>query len=517
MSEVMKFQQDDFQVEFEVIPTIDESSFTDERKEQIKQALNNIDKKIDFTNQKISELNSEIDKLTNHADGFDYMVAVASGILAGIIDSVWVGEFSIDRANEFGENKVNNFVIKIAQKQGYQGNDLSGAVKFLEEKYEIVADKSTNDFGGGLQHHLRDFSHHPTIVGLFFSLLTQFTYKIYGTDVTGNFKIVKVSVSDMTLIGKNLPEKITFGVINWFFHMVSDMAGSSSSISKGNLGTGLPGPLVSFLKEISSLPIFRKLDKNGYKKFSVWISKLFNGTLLAKKDENGKIIKSVKFDLRTEIGVANELKRQAVPVIVNECIVRAFYFIRRLASEIKSKNCNTIDKMARIDWKATLPIKNRTIVRMLTISTGTFMTFDMADAAIRSAIKSGGNAVAFAKNFILKINFVGIGRFAIAIGSDVTMGVKRNKLRNERMQVYIEQIALLKAKVYYHTADMWIAAEDTGKSIEEAYNQMKKSIEIFTDSIIEIDENLNKISEYVPNIEDHNPGLIDNICNILKY
>lgn len=30
---------------------------------------------------------------------------------------------------------------------------------------KIPSDGNTPDFGGGLQHHLRDFAHHPTIVG----------------------------------------------------------------------------------------------------------------------------------------------------------------------------------------------------------------------------------------------------------------------------------------------------------------------------------------------------------------
>jgi len=35
--------------------------------------------------------------------------------------------------------------------------------------------RNTNDFGGGTVHRLRDFAHHPTIGGLAFSMLTQFT------------------------------------------------------------------------------------------------------------------------------------------------------------------------------------------------------------------------------------------------------------------------------------------------------------------------------------------------------
>lgn len=52
---------------------------------------------------------------------------------------------------------------------------------FLEKMFPIPSDGNTPDFGGGLQHHLRDFAHHPTMVGLMFSLLTQFTEKSYGT------------------------------------------------------------------------------------------------------------------------------------------------------------------------------------------------------------------------------------------------------------------------------------------------------------------------------------------------
>ena len=194
-------------VEVEVLPPVD---ITDKRKLEIYNGISETDKKLSVISERVEKLNSEIDSLTNHADGIDYAVAVASGIIAGIIDSVWVGEFSIDRANDWGNEKVDNFVIKIAKSQGYDGDDLEGAIRHLEEKFPIAADKATNDFGGGLQHHLRDFSHHPTPIGLFFSLLTQFTGKVYGTDVAGVFKVVPVDATE--LIGKNLPEKITFGV-----------------------------------------------------------------------------------------------------------------------------------------------------------------------------------------------------------------------------------------------------------------------------------------------------------------
>lgn len=67
----------------------------------------------------------------------------------------------------------------------------------------------------------------------------------------------------------------------------------------------------------------------------------------------------VPFDLRTEIGLAHDVGRQTVPVLVNECIVRAFYSIRRFAKEITSQEIHTISDLQKVDPKAFLPIKSR--------------------------------------------------------------------------------------------------------------------------------------------------------------
>lgn len=166
----------------------------------------------------------------DEADKLDYLVAVSSGVLAGLIDVFYVGTFSLDRASEWGREQLEQVVMKVARIEGYQGNDLNDAIKTLEKNHPLAADGNTNDFGGGLQHHLRDFSHHFSIGGLFFSILTQFTGMVVGTDKAGALHIVPVPESHRAFIGKNFQEKMVFGTIGWFFHMVSDMAGSSGSI-----------------------------------------------------------------------------------------------------------------------------------------------------------------------------------------------------------------------------------------------------------------------------------------------
>lgn len=511
-----KIESDGISVQYEVITAADISSPMTEERARIMSQLSEIDHCLAENQAIIDKLDTEINRLTNHADGIDYTIAVASGIISGLIDSFFVGEFSLDNATQWGKEKVDSFVKSIANKQGYKGDTLSGAVSFLEEKFPIPADSATNLFGGGLQHHLRDFSHHPTPIGLIFSLLTQFTKKVYGTNTLGAFIVADVPSTD--LIGKDLPSKFAIGFTSWIFHMISDISGSSGSIAKGKYGTGLPGPFVSLLKELSSLPFFSHKENNN--NFCVWISKLFNGTLLGERDENGKLIPEniIKFDLRTEIGIAHELGRQAIPVIINECIVRISYFVRRLIGEFKNKKISNFhDFIHKIDWQNTLPFNNRTIVRMMTIASGTFVAVDLADASIRSAIKSGGEPATFFANMVLRINFVGIGRFAIAIGTDFYMGYKRGRLRNERMYRQSEQIMLKTAKLYYKEADMWISARDTREALIQMEETATQSIIYFQESLIEIGQNLETIVSYRSGIQKNNPNLLNDISNILKY
>ncbi|MBR5196742.1 MAG: hypothetical protein IKW42_00825 [Alistipes sp.] len=507
MEKVLAFQTqtDDLTLQYDVIADT-ELSPDDITNFDSAQLLAITDSRLRANEQEIDKLNQEIDRLTNHADGLDYTIAVASGIICGLIDSFFVGEFSMSEGRAWGTDKVNSFVSSVAKQQGYKGDSLSGAVNFLEKRAPIAADSATTIFGGGRQHHLRDFAHHPTIVGLAFSLLTQFTGKVYGTNTLGAF--IVADLPDKSLIGRNLPTKLSLGIISWVFHIVSDMAGSSGTIAAGGLGTGLPGPFVSLLKELSATPLFSHAENCNT--FSVWVSKLFNGTLLSERDNSGRLIKeSVQnFDLRSEIGIAHEVGKQAIPVVINECIVRSFYFIRRLIAELRSTKINTFDDLRhKIDWKTTLPFNNRTITRMITISTGIFVAVDVADATIRAANKSKGNSAAFVKNVLLRINFVGIGRFAVAICNDLYMGTKREHKLNQRMQLRTEGLLLHNVKISILQRDMWVEAKTT----QEAILLMER---VASEAIAAIGESMSVIGEELHTIRDN--GAVENLSTEVR-
>ncbi|WEV47057.1 hypothetical protein OZX62_01820 [Bifidobacterium sp. ESL0690] len=369
----------------------------------------------------------------------EYGLAAACGVLSAALDSVFVGSFSLDSAESWGSEQINKFVEFVAEAdQDYQGHNLEEAIRSLENEHHFTGDKATAEFGGGLQHHLRDFSHHFGLDGLAFSLLTQFTGRVYGTDTQGVFQATKI-VDDKGLIGKTFQEKIFNGTVNWFLHMVSDMAGSSSNPGEG---TGIPGPILSVLKDISTLPIFKdaKADSLDFRKL---ISKLFNGTLLGTINEQGRK-EPRRLDFRGEFGVAHELGKQAIPVVLNIGLVRVCYVLRRFYEEIKNRKINDFKELSQLEISDILPRQDSVLIRMDTIASATFELLDVTDASIRTVLENGlhADAAQYLKSFVVRINFAGVTYLTISIVTDAKRVLgNHNEEKKQRQKERDEEYA----------------------------------------------------------------------------
>ena len=552
--------EENFEVEFEAIPL---TSILDERKHIIYSEINSIDKHVELLQHKVEEINADIDRLTCHADGFDYMIAVACGVLTGAIDVFLVGEFDFTGSKELIDSKIDKFItdkannmkmtakveeeLKRAKEKGVTGGKLeeikrnieekykqnpmskSKAIEYLEKKFGIPSDSvwKGESHITPESHHLDDLAHHPTIVGLAASILTQFTKNAYFQDKEGkNIKIKAQKVKtvkkgkekvEIILIGSDLKAKLMCGILNWLGHLLSDVAGSSSSARKGNSGMGLPGPIVSTLKELAMLPILKNTS------LPMLLYDLFT------KDD--ALFGEFRLDLRSELAFGIEGK-QAIPVFINTIFIRSFYFVRRFISEAREA-----ESIADINWRNTFPWKNRTIARLLTISLGTFEAIDLADAAIRGALKSGGTIQGFFANFVLRVNFVGIGRFAIAVTNDVSMGVQQLKEKRERSMLMSEIISLSNVKLYYKNADlmcsyselyekeatmhsaeadMWVEVDKTQQAMEELYEQVENVGKFYAKTIQAMDQNFDEIERLLPDVEKMNPGLVDEMLRRLQ-
>lgn len=361
----------------------------------------------------------EYDPNTSPAQARDYIFAAASGALMGALSVLWQKDINLAEARRYGEEKLKEVVIGAAQRTGLdkENPSIEDAIRFLEKTSPFVGDKLTAAFGGGLQHHLRDFSHHPSPVGLVCSILMQFTGKGFGTATDGSFVIADLpaeTLKDGMLFGRNTEEKFLYGTLNWVLHLISDMAGSSST---PGAGTGIPGPLLSFLKEASALPFFRDLSigyEGKIRTLSQWISKAFNGTLL--KDQDGN---PLRFDLRTEVGLAIQVLTQVPAVLANECIVRGFYTITRFIDELRRADVSSVKDLGRINPSRFLPLNSRALTRMLTVASGAFVVVNTSIVAVRVAVEgSASSAVGAVPLLFMRLNYVGIGRFAFAVRAD---------------------------------------------------------------------------------------------------
>lgn len=519
----LKTEDDTFQVEYEVLSP-------DIKNDKINAEISNIDEMLQQNQEKLNKLDKSIDKLTNHADGLDYAIAVTSGIITGIIDIIIVGGWDFRKAKDISNEEINKKVVDFAKrfpdyttfcnyKLDGKGNPRRkplrpessiSATTFLEWKFKLPGDgayKMGHFKIDGNTHRLDDLCHHPTLVGLVCCVLVQFTEHTRYVNKLGENINIPVTVNEYgNFVGRNPLSKLFAGVINWFItcsktianrkgHLMSDIATNAS----------LPGGFLSTITELAEIPCFR--DKEFLNK----LRKAYVKGIGENQVDLGKFNilfegASNKFDIKTEMAIKHELKRQSMPVVINEVLVRASYFIRHLIKELKEKK-----EVLNINWSNVIPLNNRTIVRMMTIASGTFMAIDMADAAFCSI------GPRFAEGMLLRVNFVGIGRFTVAVTTDVGMGISRAIKRNQRIKLYEDQIALTDAKVFYKQAGLWVVAGHTGEAIKAAYEQAQKSVIVFKEAINDIENDIEQINDYILDIEEKNEGLTNDITDIIEW
>ena len=84
-------------MKIELKPQFDFDSKYEKVELEILKPTDEVDARLEKIENQIAGLDISIDKLTNDADKLDYIVAVASGVVAGLIDSFFVGETEIDK------------------------------------------------------------------------------------------------------------------------------------------------------------------------------------------------------------------------------------------------------------------------------------------------------------------------------------------------------------------------------------------------------------------------------------
>jgi hypothetical protein len=81
-----RIKNEEVEADFEIIP----SDFCPEDYESA--FMQEIQERLDESNEKLAKYDKTIDRLTNHADKVDYIVAASCGLLTGLVDAFFIGD-----------------------------------------------------------------------------------------------------------------------------------------------------------------------------------------------------------------------------------------------------------------------------------------------------------------------------------------------------------------------------------------------------------------------------------------
>ena len=308
---------------------------------------------------------------------------------------------------------------KICGWDGNSNDSLSSAVKYLEKKFKIPYDQTGAGDAASLvfdlnprNHHFKSLGHNPSLLGLFFSILDQFTNTSHFIS-EGDLISLQEADDKFVLQGSNISAKLFCGFVNWLGHLISDMSGSSSS--KGR-GMGIPSPLWVWTNDI--IAIKKKLYianlefDNAINKFALEIYKQ-------------------GYDLRFETA-------KAIPVFVNELVVRMVYSIRRLV-RFYLNNQNR-DRSFELVWELCEPFSNASVKRMLTVAHGTFCLLDVGEAVAQGFIHD--NESFRIDQFVMRLNIVGLVRFTFSLYGEGNRGIKLYQAKKENLSLRQEKIII---------------------------------------------------------------------------
>lgn len=395
------------------IADIDTLSWEDYQKQieqyKVKHSLNiNIDPFQDLmtTTQRVAlekRIKDEFSLKNAKCDKYDYMIAGTCGLISGLIDILFVGVPGSSTLGDFVDKQANNITENFAEMLGWDKekaiekgrNSTASAIGYLEKKFKVNYDQATTHATGGAvenlslkNHHLKSLGHSPDIIGLFFSILNQFTNT---SSFLSNGKLITIDTNTSELIGNNFIAKVFCGFANWFGHIMSDWTGSSGTVGQGGRGTGVPIPFFN-LFQLINIGEFGKHKQT----FAVITSKVF---------EEG-------YDARHGITMA-------IPVMINELLIRFMYTMKAKYYHHK-------------EWSDALPKGNiPELRRMLLVGHGALCMVDGVDASLRS----GGQIVAL----LLRLNLIAWTRFGYLVLKEINAIFNAGKMDHESIDAYLSQ------------------------------------------------------------------------------
>lgn len=382
-----------------------------------------------------SDENRALIQSSDKCDKYDYLIAVACGALGGMIDIFLVGAPSESVLGKWTDAQVDNAVKGFARLSGWspkaeKADSVASAIGFLEKKFKVNYDQRHSADVNNLfnmstkNHHMMSLAHSPDIIGLFFSILNQFTLT---ASFVANGQLITINTETSELQGGNFISKIFCGIANWFGHVMSDVAGSSGSRGNDGRGTGIV------------MPFYELFGFCKFGKFNVGKDKQDLATIATRAFQQG-------YDAR--FGLAT-----AIPVIITDLSIRLVWAIRRYFQYEKPlKEC--------------IPTQEHADLRiMLIFGNGTLCVMDGIDAGVRSC----GNFL----TFFMRLNLIAWFRFVTLVLKEVCirLGIA------SPLQSYLEAYKRINEALLFYLHELEKIDIEAFKRETEEYNNLVMSFE----------------------------------------
>ncbi len=481
-----------------------------------------IDEELSLLEEQISTLDREIDDLTNQADKADYAIAAASGVIASLIDAFLIGKIDWTSVIDAGKEAVKKIPKQPSKQKSKTDGEKKGAADGFSASLfakQLFGSKISAALHLG-NERLEEFAQKPTALGLIASVGLQFVK--FGLEVTqkGTLVFPKSKEDCKQFCKTKLPRILLVGLFSWVLNAVRYEQADESN-------DGVPPAIKELLSRLKESPkamqvlqvVCAEIEDN-------WQSDEWSVVDVVKKTlslfgVDKKFVESiVKMLKKVNVGeakaVAKEVLKivgkQSIPLAVNEILIRGFYFVSRLISELKSGK-----SIAAVDWAKTLPFKNRTIERMITVSTATFVIFDSVDAAVEGAIYSGGTWMGFLKEMAVRVNYVGQGRLVLTLGSEAVMEFRKSGVQKNKNAVQNEILYRYNAKMYREGVLIWEATKDVETSMA-SFNEALLSVLLQVErEFAEAKKVAEAVQEVdVTQIEKKNPQLLSRILQEME-
>lgn len=340
------------------------------------------------------------ERLQPECDQLDYALAAGSGALCGVIDILCVGAPGDSKLQGPALQWMRRATVTFAKLCGWNGEQtgIQSAVAFLATKFLADSDSPHARKLGLLfdedidpesrAKSFRAFGRESSLLGVFFAILGEFT-NTAPTGGAGKLHFMHDKDAGAGLHGNTPAEKIFCGVVNWLGYQLFGRDGAVEAMQQTLPARGIPTPVWTMINQYAMRARDIPLQAPRFlERFQQLANQVY---------EQG-------YDVRF-------LAAQSVPVLLNEALTRLFYAVRRLFAYASSTNPGDFSMQAM--WEACEPFSNSTVQRMLTVAHGTFCLLDTTDAAICGAVTGAGTFNV--REFMMRLNLVGAGRFAISL------------------------------------------------------------------------------------------------------